>query len=465
MAGPDQGTPGSTDEGPAVDALAAFRTAVANGDLRQAGALAATLSTDELRDALRDLSPDTTAALFQELGDEQLAALVDGLDPEDAADVLARLSGAEAADVLEELAPDDAADVVGALEAMDPDTAESILVEMEAAEAEDVRALLAYPPETAGGRMTPEFFAVTPQVTVEEAVQALRALLSDGEFRSYVYVTDQLDRLVGVLPLYRLVLARADAQVGELMLGDPVRVRTLDDQEEVARIFREKRFLAVPVVDEADRLVGVVTADDIADVLEAEATEDVQRLAGSQPLDRPYLRTGPVALARKRVVWLLLLFIGAAYTSTVLQFFEDDLQATVALAFFIPLLIGTGGNVGSQTVMTVIRALAVGDVTVRDLGRVWAKEAAVGLLLGAVMGAVTLGRALVLGVGPDVGVAVAAAAAAIVVWAATVAAILPLLLHRLKIDPAVVSAPLITTLVDGTGLFLYLGIARALLGA
>jgi magnesium transporter len=235
------------------------------------------------------------------------------------------------------------------------------------------------------------------------------------------------------------------------------------DQETVARLMLDRHLLAAPVVDEADRLIGIVTADDVADVVEEETTEDIERLGGSQPLDEPYLRAGPLALARKRVVWLMLLFLGATYTGTVLSHFESELGTVVALTFFIPLLIGTGGNVGSQTVMTVIRALAVGEVEVRDLFRVWLKEVTVGLMLGTVMGLASLGRALLLGVGPNVAGAVALSAAAIVLWAATVAAILPLVLHRLRIDPAVVSAPLITTVVDGTGLFIYLEIARRLL--
>jgi magnesium transporter len=235
------------------------------------------------------------------------------------------------------------------------------------------------------------------------------------------------------------------------------------DQETVAEVFRERHLLAVPVVNDGGRLVGIVTADDVADVVEEETTEDIERLGGSQPLETSYLRASPLILARKRAGWLLLLFLGATYTGTVLHHFEDELQRAVALSFFIPLLIGTGGNVGSQTVMTVIRAMSVGEVEFRDLFRVWRKEVGTAALLGVLMAAAGALRAWLLGVEPLIIVAVAATAAVIVLWSATIAAILPLVLRRLGVDPAVVSAPLITTLVDGTGLFLYFEIARYLL--
>jgi magnesium transporter len=349
------------------------------------------------------------------------------------------------------------------LQSSDPESAQAILVEMEPEDATDVRALLAYPPNTAGGRMTPEFFAVTPQVTADEAIHALRALVEDAEFRSYLYVTDSTDRLLGIAPLHNLVLAQPETPVGQFMAPDPIKVRAGDDQEEVARTFHDSRLLAIPVVDDDGRLLGIITADDIADVIEAEDTEDVQRLGGSQPLDQPYLRVRPFELAKKRVGWLLLLFLGATYTGTVLRHFESQLEAAVALTFFIPLLIGTGGNVGSQTVMTVIRAMAVGEVRFGDLFRVWRKEIATAALLATVLAVAAVIRAWTLGVGEDVALTVAISTAVIVLWAATVAAILPLVIRRFRVDPAVVSAPLITTVVDGTGLFIYFEVARRLL--
>jgi magnesium transporter len=217
------------------------------------------------------------------------------------------------------------------------------------------------------------------------------------------------------------------------------------------------------VVDDQERLIGIITEDDVADVLEEEVTEDIERLGGSQPLDRPYRLSSVSLLVRKRIGWLLLLFVAEAYTGSVLRTFQDELEAAVALSFFIPLLIGTGGNIGSQTVTLIVRAMAIGEVGLRDVLWIIWKELRVGLILGAVMAVVAFGRAWLLGVDWKVGTTVSLTILAICLWSATVAAALPLVLRRLRIDPAVVSAPLITTLVDGTGLIIYFEIAKLVL--
>jgi magnesium transporter len=436
------------------------------GASSQITAVAGSVPPSTFAAALGGLDADALRATLAALGPERLGEVVAALDPAAAVDVLLRLTRPQAADVLEAMDPDDAADVVGELRTEHAPAAEQLLQEMATEEAADIRQLLAYPADTAGGIMTTDFLAVRPGDTVGAAVRRLRAPGADEvpvESASYVYVTEPDGRLVGVVPWHRLVRAGERVPVRALLEPQTVSVPVHADQETVARTVREHRLLAVPVVGGAGQLLGIITADDVADVEEEEATEDIERLGGSQPLDEPYLRAGPLTLAKKRVGWLLLLFAAEAYTGTVLRHFEAELQRAVALAFFIPLLIGTGGNTGSQTVTTVIRAMAVGEVGFGDLLRVWRKEVATGLLLGAVMAAATTGRAWTLGVSADIGLTVAVTAGAIVLWAATVAAVLPLLLRRLRIDPAVVSAPLITTLVDGTGLFLYFEIARVVL--
>jgi magnesium transporter len=235
------------------------------------------------------------------------------------------------------------------------------------------------------------------------------------------------------------------------------------DQEEAAQLLTTMDLLALPVVDEEDRLLGIITVDDVADILEEETTEDIERLGGSQPLTTSYLRASPLLLWRRRVVWLLVLFFGAAYTTTVLRLFENQIEQVVVLSFFIPLLIGTGGNVGSQVVTTLVRAMSVEDVGLRDVGRVIAKEAQVGLMLGIVMASVMFARAWIADAGYDIALVVALAVFVIVLWATLVGAFLPLLLRRLNLDPAVVSAPLITTIVDGTGLTFYFLLAGLIL--
>jgi magnesium transporter len=419
--------------------------------------------------ALAGLDAASLRAVLGALPRERLAEIVEAAaieDPATAVDILQRLSRPEAADVLEELDPDDAADVLGELRDEDAPAAEQLLREMETEEAADVRRLLAYPPDSAGGLMTTDYLHVLDTDAVGEAVRRLRAPTEDEiapESASYVYVTRPDGTLVGVVPWHRLLRSGERVPVDTLLEPRTISVPAAADQEAVARLVGEHRLLAIPVTDPAGKLLGIVTADDVADVAEEEATEDIERLGGAQPLDEPYLRAGPLMLARKRIGWLLLLFAAEAYTGTVLRHFEDELQRVVALTFFIPLLIGTGGNTGSQTVTTVIRAMAVGEVGFRDLFRVWRKEVGTALLLAAAMAVAATARAWTLGVPRGVGLTVAAAAGAIVLWSATVAAILPLVLKRLRVDPAVVSAPMITTLVDGTGLVIYFEIARRVL--
>jgi magnesium transporter len=406
------------------------------------------------------LDPEEVAVLIRWLPDEELPEILEELSPTEAARILRTLSQPEAAAILAGMDPDDAADVV---EELPSPEADQILIRMAPEEAAEIRELAGYDPDTAGGLMTPEFVAVARDAKASEAIAAIRRLVDEAETVSYVYVIDEDRHLLGVLSLYRLLLSPADTPVVELMAPTTVRVSATADQETAARLLTDRNLVAIPVVDDEDHLLGIITEDDIADVIEAEATEDIERLGGSQPLIVPYRSASVPLLVRKRVGWLLLLFVAEAYTGTVLRDFQDELSAVVALSFFIPLLIGTGGNIGSQTVTLIVRAMALNEVTLRDVAWIVFKELRVGLLLGAIMAVVAFGRAQLLGVGTDIGMVVAITILAICLWSATVAAVLPLTLRRLRIDPAVVSAPLITTLVDGTGLVIYFEIARVLL--
>ena len=406
------------------------------------------------------IDANEVAVLLQWLPDNEIPEIFEELDPAVAASILRTLSENEAAAVLGGMDPDDAVDVVDQLPDEDVD---QILVRMKAEDAAEIRALAGHEPDSAGGLMTPEFVAVSRDARASEAMAAIRRLVDEAETVSYVYVVDGERHLLGVLSLYRLMLSPADTPVMELMAPTTVRVHASADRETAARLLTDLNLLAIPVVDDDDHLLGIITEDDVADVIEAEATEDIERLGGSQPLEVPYRVASVPLLFRKRIGWLLLLFVAEAYTGTVLRDFQDELAAVVSLSFFIPLLIGTGGNVGSQTVTLIVRAMALGEVSLRDVGWIVFKEVRVGLLMGAVMAAVAFGRAWILGVGVDVGLVVSVTILAICLWSATVAAVLPLALRRVRIDPAVVSAPLITTLVDGTGLVIYFSIARILL--
>lgn len=423
--------------------------------------LAEMIGPAEWADLVPQLEPSEVAVLLQWLPDDEIAAILEELPPAEAARILRTLSAPEASLLLGEMDPDDAADVV---EQLPQSTVDEILVRMKPDEAAEIRQLSEYEPDTAGGIMTPEYVAVSKDATSAQAIAAIRRLVDEAETVNYVYVVDEDRRLLGVLSLYRLLLSPDDTPVVKLMAPSTVRVRASADQETAARILTDRNLLAIPVVDDDDHLLGIITEDDVADVIEAEATEDIERLGGSQPLNLPYRLASVPLLVRKRVGWLLLLFIAQGYTGTVLQNFEGELAAVVALSFFIPLLIGTGGNVGSQTVTLVVRAMALGEIAMRDLFWLVFKELRVGLIMGLVMGVAAIGQAWFLGVSSDIATAVSITVIAICVWAATVAAALPLILRRLGVDPAVVSAPLISTLVDGTGLIIYFEIARLVLG-
>jgi magnesium transporter len=415
----------------------------------------------EWADLVPQLEPNEVAVLIQWLPDEEIAAILEELPPIEAARILRTLSAPEAGQLLGEMDPDDAADV---LEVLPPSEVNEILVRMSPEEAAEIRGLSQYEPDSAGGIMTPEYVAVSRDATSAQAIAAIRRLVDEAETVNYVYVVDDERHLLGVLSLYRLLLSPDETPVEKLMAPSTVRVRASTDQETAARLLTDRNLLAIPVVDDDDHLVGIITEDDIADVIEAEATEDIERLGGSQPLNLPYRLASVPLLVRKRVGWLMILFIAQGYTGTVLKNFEGELAAVVALSFFIPLLIGTGGNVGSQTVTLVVRAMALGEVAMRDISWLVFKELRVGLVMGLVMGVAAIAQAYILGVSSDIATAVSIAVVAICVWAATVAAALPLVLRRAGVDPAVVSAPLISTLVDGTGLIIYFEIARFVLG-
>jgi len=290
------------------------------------------------------LDPPEVAVLLQWLPDEEIPQVLEELDPHEAAAILRTLSRQEAATLLAGMDPDDAADVV---ENLTEPEASQILVRMDPEEAAEIRRLSDFDPDTAGGIMTPEFVAVSSDATTDGAIAAIRSLVGQAETVDYVYVVDAERRLIGVLSLYRLMLSPGATPVTDLIAPTTVRVRASADRETAANLLTERNLLAIPVVDDEDHLLGIITQDDVADVLEAEATEDIERLGGSQPLNVPYRLSSVPLLVRKRVGWLLLLFVAEAYTGTVLRSFSDELSAAVALSFFIPLLIGTGGNIGS----------------------------------------------------------------------------------------------------------------------
>ncbi|MFQ2779699.1 magnesium transporter [Aeromonas caviae] len=322
--------------------------------------------------------------------------------------------------------------------------------------------LLDWPTESVGANMRHEFLAIGDQETVGSAKQLIHDAWDNAQLFQNLYVVNNDKRLLGSISLKSLLIADPQLPVSELMDREVVRLNARADQELAARLLIDRDLSTLPVEDQG-KLVGIFHVDDAADILELESTEDAEMQGGSSPLDTPYLQATPWQLWRKRVGWLLILFVAEAYTGTVLRAFEEQLEAAIALAFFIPLLIGTGGNSGTQITTTIVRAMAVGEVSLRNLGTVLKKEISTGLLISAAIALAAWVRAWSLGVGPQIGMVVTLTIIAIVLWSATVASVIPMVLRRFRIDPAVVSAPFIATLVDGTGLIIYFEIAKLLL--
>jgi len=367
------------------------------------------------------------------------------------------------------LEPDDAADVI---QGFDEEVQNSLLALLDFHTRSQVQALLAYRSDVAGGKMSPRYVRVPPSMTTEQAVGYLRLQAqSASELIYYAYVLDQQDQLLGVVSYRDLMLAPPDQRVSAIMSTDTVSVLDDMDQEEVARVIRQRGLLAVPVVDAEGRMRGIVTADDVADVEREEATEDFQKLGAVEALDQPYFRTSAVSMIRKRGVWLAVLFIGQMLTVTALGIFEDELARAVVLALFLPLIISSGGNSGSQASTLIIRAMALGEVGAGDWWRVIRREVIFGLALGTMLAALGAARVLFGGsflhsYGEDfvlLALTVSLSVTLVVTWGTLTGASLPFLLRRFGFDPASASAPLVATFMDVTGLLIYLSIAKVIL--
>jgi magnesium transporter len=425
-----------------------------------------------LRLEINQVHPADVADMLDELSSEDALEVFGLLSNENASEVLDESSGLvrqelvenvddeRLADLLEELPMDDAAEF---LEDLPDPVAARLLNLMEDDEAAQVKQLLRYEDETAGRLMTRDVVAVRRMWTVSETQEYLRSL-EEPETLAYLYVVDRDDKLLGVVPLRNFVLAQSDALIESIMIQDVVSVPVTIDQEELAEMVSRYDFVAIPVTDGAGRLVGVVTVDDVLDVFEEEVTEDIQRLGGSQPLDQPYFSASVFRVFSKRIGWLLLLFLAGTLTSTVTKLYETQLQAAIALTLFVPLIIGTGGNAGSQTVATIIRAITLDEVRLGNLPEALRREISVALLLGLVMGVVGFGAAYLGTRDVAIAEAVAFTLPAVVLWAIVVATIVPTVAERIHVDPTVISGPMISTIVDATGLLIYFQLATYILG-
>ncbi|PVZ08553.1 magnesium transporter [Actinomycetospora cinnamomea] len=400
------------------------------------------------------------ASLFRSLPKDLAIAVFEALEPPLQGDLVGRLRDeTEIKVLLEGLDPDDRAEL---LEELPAKVTKRLLSGLSPGERSMTAALLGFPAGSVGRRMSPEVATVPETVTVGEALERVRREGDRAETIYLVPVVGEGRRLVGVVSLRRLLVTGRDVPVRDVC-AEPVSVLPEDGEETAARTVRENGLIALPVVDHERRLLGVFTVDDAMRALERAESEDSARGGGTEPLRRPYLSAGVLRVVRSRIGWLLGLVVGATLTVTVLDSFEDALEQVVALALFVPLLIGTAGNAGAQAATTVVRAITTDDLRLRDLGRVVGRELATGFLLGAGLAVVGFGPAWWF-VGLDIAVVLALTVVAICMLATGTGAAVPLVARAAGVDPAVVSAPFITTFVDATGLIIYFTTATLLLG-
>ena len=434
-----------------------------------------------LRDILNTMNPVDIAAVFEDLQSEKTALLFRLLPKETAAETFVEMdeetqqllihgfSDTELKDVIDELYVDDAVDLI---EEMPANVVKRILRQADPQTRKEINEILKYPEDSAGSIMTTECVILRPKMTAEEAIKRIRRTGIDKETIYTCYVSDSSSTLIGIVTIRTLLLSEDDEVIENIMETNVISVNTLDDQEEVAQMFNKYNFLALPVVDKENRLVGIVTVDDAIDVMEEEATEDIQKMAAITPTtDKPYDRIGVFETYLSRIPWLLILMISATFTGMIITGFEDALAGSLVLSAFIPMLMDTGGNSGSQASVTVIRALSLDEIEFKDIFKVVFKEARVALLCGVTLAVVNFAKImlfdrLVLGnTGITVQVALVVCLTMIVTIfiAKLVGCTLPMIAAKIGFDPAVMASPFITTIVDAISLFVYFQIARALL--
>lgn len=426
-----------------------------------------------LRQRLAEMNEADVASLLEELPEEEILKVFRILPKNLAADVFSYLevenqqliitsmSEKDAAGIINNLMADDATDL---LEEMPANIVKRILANASPEMRRDINHLLRYPEDSAGSLMTVEYVDLKENLTVEEAIARIRKVGVDSETINICYVLDAQRTLLGTVALRYLLLSDADEIIGDIMHENVIAINTMMDQEEVAKQFKKYDFTSMPVVDNENRLVGIITVDDIVDIMEEEATEDIEKMAAIVPSDKPYMRTGIFETFKKRIPWLLLLMISATFTGQIIGHFESALQAYVVLTTFIPMLMDTGGNAGGQASVTIIRGLSLGEIEFRDTFRVIWKEIRVAFLCGVTLACANYVKLLTIDkVSPAVALVVCCTLVVAVLVAKLIGCTLPILAKRIGFDPAVMASPFITTIVDALSLIVYFQIASAVL--
>ena len=445
-----------------------LRELIERREFNQLRALLCEFPAPDIVEIFTDLNPRDEAVLLRLLPHDLAADVFEHLPHDDQEKVLQALGDEEVARLLNQMAPDER---TALLEELPAAATQKLLGLLSLPQRKIAADLLGYPPGSIGRRMTPDYIAIQERWTVAEVLAHLRAAGRERETLNQLYVVADKGTLVDWVRLRNVVVSELQTPVVELLEHKNWALRASDPQERAVEAFRKYDSTVLPVVDSQGVLVGVVTVDDVLDLAEQQATEDIQRLGGVEALDAPYLRVGLLTMVRKRAGWLAVLFLGEMLTATAMAYFEDAIAKAVVLALFVPLIISSGGNSGSQATALIIRAMAVGDIRLRDWWRVLWRELISGVCLGGVLAVIALGRILLW---PNrdklygahyalVAMTVAGSLVGVVLFGSLIGAMLPFILRRLNFDPAVSSAPLVATLVDVTGLVIYFSVAYKIL--
>lgn len=417
------------------------------------------LKIQDVAELLTELEEPDLIIAFRTLQKNKSADVFSYLDPENQEILLNAFTNKEAEFILSSLDADDRTALFEELPAI---VTTRLFKLLSPQDLKETRELLGYPEDSVGRLMTPEYVTIYKDMSIEEALDRIRKKGKDSETLNRVYVVDSNKKLLDSIKLRKIVIADKEKKIQDLMTYNPISLNAYDDQLKAVQLLKKYDLLAIPVIDSEGIIVGVVTADDIIDVAEEETTEDIQKLGSVSPLKASYKNVNIFTLYKKRILWLSLLVFVSLISSGVIALFEETLSAAIALAFFIPLLIGSGGNIGSQSATLMIRALAIEDVRLSDWAKVFFKELLMGLVIGATLG----GLALLIGIfraGPIIGLIVGLSMMAIIIFSNIIGALLPFILSKFKIDPAVASSPLITTIVDAFGLIIYFVVASSVL--
>lgn len=422
----------------------------------------AELNDADIAAAMEEMEEKDLLKMFRILPKSMAADVFSYLEVESQQFIITSLSERDAADIIDNLMSDDAADL---LEEMPANVVKKLLAGASPDTRRDINHLLRYPEDSAGSIMTVEFMDFKEDYTVADAIAKIRKTGMDSETINICYVLDRKRTLVGTVALRYLLLSESDAIIGEMMHENVISLHTLMDQEEVARQFKKYDFTSMPVVDNENRLVGIITVDDVVDIMEEETTEDIEKMAAIVPSDKPYMKTSVIETWKKRMPWLLLLMISATFTGRIITSFEGALSAYVVLTAYIPMLMDTGGNAGGQASVTIIRSISLNDIEFADLPKVIWKEFRVGIICGITLAAANFCKLLLLDrVSMLVAAVVCLTLLVTLIAAKFIGCVLPMLAKKIGFDPAVMASPFITTIVDAVSLITYFQIATVLLG-